>query len=294
VSEPVHRRLAVAGRELECLHVAGDPARPTLVLLHEGLGCVALWRDFPQRLAAACGHPVFAWSRPGYGQSSPLPLPWPLDYMEREGQAGLSPVLDAAGIGDCVLIGHSDGASIALVHAGLVADPRVRGVVVMAPHVFAEESGLVSIAQAREAYLHGELRARLAKYHADVDCAFHGWCDSWLHPDFARWNIEYVLPGIRVPLLQIQGEGDQYGSVAQLEAIARAVRGPCRTLLLPDCRHAPAFERPAETLAAIVDFLAALPRGSAETPRAARMDASNPAGVEGTPAASTTTERRST
>jgi pimeloyl-ACP methyl ester carboxylesterase len=266
VSEPVRRVLAVAGRQLECLHVAGAAGCPTLVLLHEGLGCVALWRDFPQRLAAATGHPVFAWSRPGYGQSSALPLPWPLDYMEREGQTGLPAVLAAAGIGDCVLLGHSDGASIALVHAGCVADPRVQGVIVMAPHVFAEDLGLASIAQAREAYLHGDLRARLTKFHADVDCAFHGWCDSWLHPDFKRWNIERVLPGIRVPLLQIQGEDDQYGSAAQLEAIARGVRGPCRTLLLPDCRHAPAFDQPMATLAAIVEFLADLKRDRAPTP----------------------------
>ncbi|MGE3772935.1 MAG: alpha/beta fold hydrolase [Gammaproteobacteria bacterium] len=264
--DPVRCRLVVAGRSLECLQIAGDPARPTLVLLHEGLGCVALWRDFPQRLAEASGHPVFAWSRPGYGQSSALPLPWPLDYMEREGQTGLPAVLDAADIGDCVLFGHSDGASIALIHAGLVADPRVQGVIVMAPHVFAEEPGLASIAQAREAYEHGDLRARLAKYHAHVDCAFHGWCDSWLHPDFRRWNIEHALPGIRVPLLQIQGEGDQYGTVAQLEAIARGVRGPCRSLLLPDCRHAPQFEQPAATLAAALEFLAELRPVAARPP----------------------------
>ncbi len=258
MAAPVHRTLAVAGRQLECLQLAGDPTRPTLVLLHEGLGCVALWRDFPQQLADASGHPVFAWSRAGYGQSSATSLPWPLDYMEREGRVGLPALLDAAGIGRCVLFGHSDGASIALVNAGLVADPRVQGLIVMAPHVFAEEMGLASIAQAREAYAQGDLRARLAKYHAHVDCAFHGWCDSWLHPDFRRWNIEYVLPDIRVPLLQIQGEDDQYGTAAQLEAIARGVRGPCRTLLLRGCRHAPQFEQPAATLDASVDFLGEL------------------------------------
>ncbi|MCC7122111.1 MAG: alpha/beta hydrolase [Gammaproteobacteria bacterium] len=255
MSACVPRLLAVDGRQIECLSVPGDRARPTLVLLHEGLGCVAMWRDFPQRLAAATGHAVFAYSRPGYGRSSSVALPWPLDYMQREGRKGLPAVLDAAGIGDCVLFGHSDGASIALVHAGLVADPRVRGLIVLAPHVFTEAAGLASIAQARDAYVHGDLRAKLAKYHADVDGAFRGWCDSWLHPDFVRWNIEHVLPGIRVPLLQIQGEGDQYGTSAQLAAIARAVRGPCRTLLLADCRHAPQFERPGETLAATGEFL---------------------------------------
>lgn len=251
--------LTVDGRALECLQLPGDPARPTLVLLHEGLGCVALWRDFPQRLAAATGHPVFAYSRAGYGGSSPAPLPWPLDYMQREGRDGLPAVLDAAGIGACVLFGHSDGASIALVNAGLVGDARVRGVIVMAPHVFTEDEGLASIALAREAYTQGDLRARLAKYHGDnVDCAFHGWCDSWLHPAFRHWNIEHVLPGIRVPLLQIQGEGDQYGSRAQLDAIAAAVAGPCTTRLLPDCRHAPQFEQPSLTLEAVSGFVQTL------------------------------------
>lgn len=248
--------VAVPGGSVECLRVASRADQPTIVLLHEGLGCVALWRDFPQRLAEASGCPVFAYSRLGYGGSSAVPLPWPLDYMEREGRDGLPALLDAAGIGDCVLFGHSDGASIALVHAGSVRDPRVRGVIVMAPHVFTEESGLESIAGARDAYREGDLRAKLAKYHGgNVDCAFHGWCDSWLHPDFKRWNIEYVLPGIEVPLLQIQGQDDQYGSTAQLDAIEAAVRGPCSTLLLRDCRHAPQFEQPARTLAASVEFI---------------------------------------
>lgn len=249
-------QLAVPGGELECLRVDGPADAPTIVLLHEGLGCVALWRDFPHRLAEAAGCPVLAYSRFGYGGSSPVPLPRPLDYMERGGRDELPALLDAAGIGDCVLFGHSDGASIALVHAGSVRDPRVRGVIVMAPHVFTEESGLASIADARDAYRRGDLRAKLAKYHGgNVDCAFHGWCDSWLHPDFERWNIEHVLPGIEVPLLQIQGEDDQYGSVAQLEAIEAAVRGPCSTLLLRDCRHAPQFEQAARTLAASVEFI---------------------------------------
>ena len=253
---PVLSLLSDGHRHYECLHIAGDPAQPTLVLLHEGLGCVALWRDFPQHLAAATGHPVFAYSRLGYGKSSPAALPWPLDYMEREGMYGLPRLLDLAGIGDCVLVGHSDGASIALVNAGVVSDSRVRGAIVMAPHVFAEEIGLANIALAREAYVTGDLREKLAKYHGEnVDCAFHGWCDSWLHPAFRHWNIEHVLPGIRAPLLQIQGEGDQYGTTAQLMAIERGVRGRCTTLLLPACRHAPQFEQPTATLQACVEFL---------------------------------------
>ncbi len=257
-SETRRRTLCVDGRRLESRFVPGDPRRPTIVLLHEGLGCVALWRDFPQRLAAASGHPVFLWSRFGYGRSSARPLPWPLDYLEREARTGLPAVLDAAGIRDCVLYGHSDGASIALAYAGLAQGSRVRGIVLLAPHVFVEECGLASIVQMRAAYLDGDLRSRLARYHAHVDCAFHGWCDSWLHPDFKRWNIDHALPGIRVPLLQIQGEDDRYGTVAQLDAIARAVKGPCRTLILRDCGHAPQFEQPAITLAASVEFLRSL------------------------------------
>ena len=247
--------LEVLGRKLECLHLDGDTTRPTLVLLHEGLGCVALWRDFPQRLAAATGCAVFAYSRFGYGGSDAAPLPWPLDYMQREGRDVLPGVLAAAGIGDCVLVGHSDGASIALVHAATSGRVKVRGVVVMAPHVFAEDCGLESIANVRGQFDAG-LRHKLAKYHgANVDCAFRGWSESWLHPDFRRWNLEGFLPEITAPVLQIQGVDDQYGTAAQLQAIAAGVSGPCETHLLEDCRHAPQFEQPELTLALIEEFI---------------------------------------
>ena len=254
--------LEVGEASLETLSIPGKPDMPTLVLLHEGLGCVALWRDFPARLAARTGCAVFAWSRPGYGNSSPRALPWPLDYMQREGLA-LPALLDAAGIGDCILVGHSDGASIALVAAGAARAPRLRGLVVMAPHVFAEESGLDSIRAAREAYVHGDLRHRLQRYHGtNVDCAFRGWSESWLNPGFLDWNLESFLPGIRVPLLQIQGRDDQYGTVAQLDAIARQSSGPVATHVLEDCRHAPHAEQSEITLTLIAEFVGglALPR----------------------------------
>lgn len=252
--------LDIGGRAVEYRRIETDAARATLVLLHEGLGCVALWRDFPERLAAASGLNVFVYSRYGYGGSAAAPPPWPLDYMQREGLTGLPAILDAAAIRDCVLLGHSDGASIALVHAGAVCDPRVQALIVMAPHVFAEpEPGLVSIAAAREAYAHGDLRSKLEKYHgANVDCAFRGWCDAWLHPDFLHWTIEDHLRGITVPVLQIQGAADQYGSAQHLHRIARQVSGPCDTHLLPDCRHAPQFDQPARTLSLIAEFLARL------------------------------------
>lgn len=247
--------LALAGVSVETLSIAGNRVYPTLVLLHEGLGCVALWRDFPLTLAARTGCPVFAWSRAGYGQSSPRPAPWPLDYMQAEGLA-LPTLLTEAGIGDCVLVGHSDGASIALVAAGATRDPRIRGVVLMAPHVFTEDEGLASIEAAQRAYREGELRRRLARYHGEnVDCAFEGWSGAWLDPAFKRWNLEAYLSGIRVPVLQIQGKEDQYGTALQLDAIARQVSGPVDTHLLADCKHAPAQEQPSLTLSLIADFL---------------------------------------
>ncbi len=251
-------RLNVGAHQIEYRRLAGDPQKPTLVLLHEGLGCVALWRDFPERLAARTGCPVFVYSRFGYGGSSSRALPWPLDYMEQEGGHGLPQVLAAAEISRCVLIGHSDGASIALVAAGSHAVSGLVGLVVLAPHVFAEALGLASIRKARTAFIDGNLRDRLARYHgANVEGAFYGWCDAWLHPDFVRWNLEPYLPGIRVPLLQLQGDADQYGTRAQLQAIERQVSGPVQTQVLP-CQHAPQFELPAESLALMADFVAAL------------------------------------
>ncbi len=242
-------------RALETRWVAGDLSRPVIVLLHEGLGCVALWRDFPERLALATGHPVFLYSRFGYGGSAAQPRPWPVDYLQREALQVLPRVLDAAGIASCVLLGHSDGASIALVYAGATQDPRVRGVIVMAPHVFAEACGVASIQHLRQDYAQG-LRQKLAKYHGDnVDCAFHGWSEAWTQPAFAQWNVESCLPGICVPLLQIQGEQDQYGSDAQLRAIEAGVSGGCHTALLAACQHAPHFEQPAQTLRLIQDYL---------------------------------------
>lgn len=246
--------LRAAGMTLEYRHIAGDPGRATIVLLHEGLGCVALWRDFPQQLAAATGNSVFAYSRAGYGASAPIVLPRPLDYMSREATNTLPEVIGAAGIGRYILLGHSDGASIALVHAG-TTPADLEATIVMAPHVFTETCSVTSIRAADEAYRHGDLRRRLEKYHgANVDNAFRGWCDSWLAPDFLAWSIEASLPAITTPVLQIQGKNDEYGTPEQLRRIERAVSAPVRTLLLGDCGHAPQFDRASETLAAIADF----------------------------------------
>ena len=253
-------RLAAGGASLEarCWGPAPDTA-PTLVLLHEGLGSAALWRDFPDRLAEATGWGVLAPSRQGYGASDPCPLPRPLDYMEREATEVLPRLLDAAGFRRGVLLGHSDGASIAALHAGSVPDHRVRGLVLMAPHFFVEGISVRSIAAAREAFETGDLRARLARHHADPDAAFRGWCDAWLDPRFRAWDITAALDHIRVPVLAIQGEDDEYGTPAQLAALD-AVPAPVETHLLPGCRHAPHLDRTDDTLALVADFIARLER----------------------------------
>ena len=178
-----------------------DTDLPTLILLHEGLGSVSMWRDFPSELSGATGCPVFAYSRFGYGKSSTVPLPRPLDYMEQEGEQTLPRVIEAAGIDNFILFGHSDGASIAAVYAGYHEDPRCKGAILMAPHFFTEPGGLASIAHAKKAYEATDLRERLARYHDNVDVAFYGWNSAWLDPDFEDWNIERYLPGISVPLV---------------------------------------------------------------------------------------------
>ncbi len=249
-------RIGTTRLEYQLLTPSGS-SELTLVLLHEGLGCVALWKDFPQQLARLTGCRALVYSRAGYGGSDPCPLPRPLTFMHAEGLEVLPKVLDEAGIEQAVLIGHSDGASIALINAGGLVDPRIRGLVLMAPHVFAEELTLSSIRQAANAYRTTDLRARLARYHGDnVDCAFLGWNQAWLDEDFTRWNIEEYLPEIAVPVLLIQGKDDKYGTVRQLEAIQEQVPGGATVALLPDCGHSPYREKPTETLQAITGFLA--------------------------------------
>ena len=245
------------GRRLEAVAYGPPPgAAPTIVMLHEGLGCVALWRDFPKEVAAATGFGVFVYSRAGYGQSDPVELPRPLDYMMREARFSLPTVLDAIGFQRGILLGHSDGASIAAIHAGEHADERVRGLVLMAPHVFAEEPGLASIAEARRAYERGDLRAKLARYHAHIDSAFLGWSGAWLDPRFKAWNIEKFVDRWRVPALLIQGADDQYGTIAQIRAIEARTPAPVASLILEGCRHSPHLERPQATLDAVVKFCA--------------------------------------
>ena len=251
--------IQVGGKSLDALCQGPPPSEAsTIVLLHEGLGCVALWRDFPLSLVEATGCGVFVYSRAGYGQSDPVPLPRPLDYMTREAVDVLPLVLDAAAIEGVVLLGHSDGATIAAIHAGLVRDARVRGLVLMAPHFFTEPGGLAAIRQARKSFETGDLRARLSKYHRDPDIAFRGWCDAWLHPDFVRWNVADVLDGLRVPVLAIQGEDDQYGTRAQVDEITARSSAPVSIEMLPDCGHSPHLEQSDATLSSVARFLQGL------------------------------------
>jgi pimeloyl-ACP methyl ester carboxylesterase len=251
------RFIDVAGHRLECVRIGGAKTAPTLVFLHEGLGSVALWKDFPARVAAATGCPALVYSRAGYGRSSPAALPRAPDYMHVEALSVLPALLDRLGIEEPILVGHSDGASIALLHAGSGRRP-VRALVALAPHVFVEDMSIASIDEVRRQYETTDLREKLARRHADPDAAFRGWNDIWLAPAFRRWNIEGWLPGVRCPLLLIQGRDDEYGSAAQLDAIAGQVGGTVARLELADCRHSPHRDQPEATLAAIADFVATI------------------------------------
>ncbi len=246
----------VGGRRLEVERIDGDAARPTLVFLHEGLGSVSMWREFPAWVAAATDCPAVVYSRYGYGGSDVLEAPFAVDYMHREALETLPRLLARLGIERPVLVGHSDGASIALIYAGSGAG--LSGLVALAPHVFVEDISVKSIAEARVDFETTDLPEKLARHHADVRKSFYGWNDIWLHPDFRRWNIEAFLPTIRCPVLAIQGAEDEYGTMAQVEAIARAVDGACEIVRIEACGHSPHRDRPGETLAAICRFVAAL------------------------------------
>ena len=250
-------RLVVDGRALELRRVPGLADRPWLVFLHEGLGSAAQWRDFPDRLAAATRCPALIYSRYGYGQSEPLAGPRGVDYMHHEALVVLPALLDRLGIADPVLVGHSDGASIALIHAG-GAGRGVRGLALLAPHVFVEPISIQGIAAADAVFRTTDLAERLARYHRDPVATFRGWNDVWLSPAFRDWNIEAYLPAIAVPTLLIQGEDDEYGSLAQLDAIERGLAGPVERLVLAHCKHAPQRDQPAATEAALQRFIAGL------------------------------------
>lgn len=242
---------------LECRRVDGARAgAATIVFLHEGLGSAGLWRDFPDALCARTGHPGLVFSRAGYGGSDPPPEPRAPDYLHREAQVRLPALLDALGITRPILFGHSDGASIALIHAASGHD--VAGMILEAPHVFVEDETLAGIRAAGDAWTTTDLPRRLARHHRDAARVFHDWHDLWLTPAFRGWNIEDLLPAIVAPTLVIQGEDDAYGTAAQLEAIARQTGGGCETLMLDRCGHSPHRDRRDTVLDAAAHFMAAL------------------------------------
>jgi pimeloyl-ACP methyl ester carboxylesterase len=231
----------------------------TFVLLHEGLGSAERWGNFPARLAATGrggrGRGVFAYSRAGYGRSSPSAMPRGIRFMHEEAHDVLPRVLDLIAFERGVLVGHSDGASIAAIYAGSIADHRIRGLVLIAPHFFAEDFGIAEIARMRTAYQTSDLRARLARWHNDPDNAFYGWSGAWLDPAFRSWDITEELAYIRVPILIVQGVDDQYGTLRQIAVAREACTCPVEAVILPGIRHAPQREAPEATVAAIADFV---------------------------------------
>ena len=246
--------LDVLGRRIEYAWVGEERGHPAVVLLHEGLGSVSMWREFPSVLSEATARAVLAYSRLGYGRSDPLRAPRATTFMHDEALVVLPALLDALSVRAPVLAGHSDGGSIALIHAG-ASGREVAGVVVLAPHVKVEECSVRAIRAARDAYSQPGLRERLARHHDDVDGAFFGWNDVWLDPAFRSWNIEGLLPAIRCPVLAIQGEQDEYGTMEQVDAIARGAPH-VELLKLANCGHAPHRDRTQTVIDAISSFVA--------------------------------------
>jgi pimeloyl-ACP methyl ester carboxylesterase len=255
-------QLSFDGRRIEYRFV--EPAVDSgvdLVMLHEGLGSISMWREFPEQLAQATGCRTLVYSRHGYGHSSRLDAPRRVDYMHEEARVWLPAILKQLGVRRPVLFGHSDGASIALIQAASL-ESEVTGIIALAPHVKVEDLSVRSIAAAKTAYLETDLRTRLSRHHADVDSTFWGWNRIWLDPAFRSWNIEGLLPSIRCPILAIQGEGDEYGTMEQIATIGRAAPNS-RLLALPVCRHSPHRDQPQAVLAAAQEFVAGLPVGAA-------------------------------
>lgn len=235
-------------------HGPSPDTAPTIMMLHEGLGCVDLWRDFPRKLAEATRYGVFTYSRRGYGASDPAELPRPVDYMTREAVEVLPEVLGAIGFTEGILLGHSDGASIAAIYAGSHQDHRVEGLALIAPHFIVEDISVASIAQIRDAYETTSLKEKLSRWHKDVDNAFHGWNDAWLDPGFRNWDISEYLAYIRVPVAILQGMDDQYGTLRQVEIAQEECYCPVDVTLIPGAGHQPHREAPGPTLDAISDF----------------------------------------
>jgi pimeloyl-ACP methyl ester carboxylesterase len=252
-------RLNCEGRQIEYRFVqtgTGAARGSDFVMLHEGLGSLSMWRDFPERLALATGCRTLVYSRYGHGRSSPLDEPRRVDYMHEEARVWLPAILERLGVRRPVLFGHSDGASIALIQAA-TPESEVAGVIALAPHVKVEDLTVRSIDAAKTAYLETDLRARLQRHHEEVDSMFWGWNRIWLDPAFRDWNIEDLLPSIRCPILAIQGEDDEYGTLEQILSISRSAPR-AKALALRDCGHSPHRDQPQAVLASAMEFVAGL------------------------------------
>jgi pimeloyl-ACP methyl ester carboxylesterase len=253
--------LTIGAADLEYRMIGPAPDQaPTIVMLHEGLGSIGLWGDFPDKLQAATGAGVLVYSRAGYGASSPVTLPRPLDYMQIEALDVLPKLLDRIGFRRGLLLGHSDGASIAAIYAGGVADHRVRGVAMIAPHFVVEDISVTSIEEIKNAYETSDLKSKLARWHSDVDNAFYGWNQAWLDPKFRSWDISEYLGYIRVPVAILQGADDRYGTIRQIEIAREECYCPVDVTIIPGAGHSPHREAPGPTLDAISEFANAVLR----------------------------------
>jgi pimeloyl-ACP methyl ester carboxylesterase len=252
--------LSINSSDLEYRMIGPSPeSAPTIVMLHEGLGSVGVWGDFPEKLQAATGAGVFVYSRAGYGASTPAQLPRPVDYMHVEALDVLPKLLDRIGFRRGLLVGHSDGASIAAIYAGAHQDHRLQGIALIAPHFIVEDISVRSIAEIRTAYETTNLREKLARWHKDVDNAFHGWNDAWLDPKFRDWDISEYLAYVRVPVLIVQGVDDQYGTMRQVEIAKEECYCPVDVAFVTGAGHSPHRGAPVVTLEAVTEFaLAAL------------------------------------
>jgi pimeloyl-ACP methyl ester carboxylesterase len=252
----IPRPATVEGRRIEAVEHPGDPGRRPLVLLHEGLGSVGLWRDFPAALNEATGRRVLAFSRFGHGRSERPPRPRTPAFFHEEALDVLPALLPQIDAAEPILVGHSDGASIALIHAGR---HPVAGLALIAPHVVVEDVTVTEIRQTRELFETGGLRERMARHHDDPDAAFGGWCDVWLDPAFRAWSLELDAELVSAPLLLVQGSADPYGTLDQIDRIEARVRGSVERVVVEGAGHSPHLEQPEAVVAAVAAFSAGLP-----------------------------------
>jgi pimeloyl-ACP methyl ester carboxylesterase len=247
--------LTIGASDLEYRMIGPAPQdAPTIVMLHEGLGSAGLWGDFPEKLQAVTGAGVLVYSRAGYGASSAATLPRPLDYMHIEALEVLPKLLDTIGFRRGLLVGHSDGASIATIYAGGIQDHRIRGLALIAPHFVVEDISVASIEAIGKAYQTTDLRAKLARWHKDVDNAFQGWNGAWLDAKFRDWDISEYLAYIRIPVAILQGADDQYGTIRQIEIAREECYCPVDVTIIPGAGHSPHREAPGATLDVIAEF----------------------------------------